>query len=60
MFSEYDKVRYKPTGETCFIVIVDEGDAGTVYGLESEDQERDDWFKWCEESDIELCAEAGA
>lgn len=59
MFSEYDKVRYKPTGEVCFIVVVDEGDAGTVYGLESEDQDKVDWFIWCEEYEIEPCVEVG-
>lgn len=54
MFEEFDKVRYKPTGEICFIIVVDDGPDGAVYGLESEDQYKDDWFRWCEEDEIEL------
>lgn len=54
MFEEFDKVRYKPTGEICFVIVVDDGPDGAVYGLESEDQYKDDWFRWCEEDEIEL------
>ena len=50
----YDKVRYIPTGEVCFVIDVDTGEDGIVYGLESEDQYEEDWFKWCEEGDMEL------
>ena len=54
MFEEHDKVIYKPTGEICFIIVVDEGEDGIIYGLESEDQYKEDWFRWCDEDDIEL------
>ena len=55
MFEEYDKVEYKPTGETCFVIVVDEDDEGDVlYGLELEDQEKRDWFRWCNENEISL------
>ena len=53
MFEEFDKVIYKPTGEPCFIVAVDDGDDGVVYGLESEDQTKANWFRWCDEDEIE-------
>lgn len=54
MFKEYDKVRFKPTGEVCFVIVVDEEADDVIYGLESEDQEKEDWFRWCKEDDLEL------
>ena len=53
MFEEHDKVRHKPTGEICFTIVIDEGDEGVVYGLESGDQCRKDRFIWCDEDNIE-------
>lgn len=53
MFSEFDTVRLKQTGETYFVIVIDEGPEGVIYGLELEDQERDDWFRWCTEDELE-------
>ena len=58
MFSEYDLVRFKPTGETYIVIVIDEGgDGGVIYGIELEDQFADDWFRWCAEDELELVGE---
>ena len=53
VYSLYDKVRHIPSGKICFIIDVDEGDDGAVFGLEAEDQADTDWFYWAEEDEIE-------
>lgn len=53
MLSLFDKVMDKTTGKTCFVIDVDDhGDEGVVYGIESEDQDDSDWFRWAEESEL--------
>ena len=42
----------------CFVVDIDDhGVAGTVYGVESEDQADDDWLRWAEESELKKIPE---
>ncbi len=58
MFSIFDRVLDKVTGKPCFITDVDDhGAEGIVYGLEAEDQEDTDWFRWAEEGDLEKLPE---
>lgn len=52
MFALYDKVKYIKDSEVYFIVDIEEGHLGTVYGIEKADQKTDDWFRWAEEDDI--------
>ena len=54
MIDLYDKVFHKPSGKECFVIHVDEGDEGTVYGLEAADQDDSDWFYWAEEDELVL------
>ena len=45
MFRLYDRVLDTVTGKPCFVVDIDDhGVAGTVYGVESEDQADDDLY----------------
>lgn len=53
MLKEYDRVLDKVTGKTCFVIIVDGDEGDVVYGVESEDQGDDDWFRWAEACDLE-------
>ena len=53
MFELYDRVLHKPSGKACFVIDVDEGDDGAIYGVEAADQEDADWFYWAEEHELE-------
>ena len=58
MFQLYDRVLDTVTGKPCFIIDIDDhGVAGIVYGVESEDQADDDWFRWAEESELKKIPE---
>ena len=53
MLELFDKARDVKTGKTCFVIDVDDhGADGVVYGIESEDQDDADWFRWAEESEL--------
>ena len=52
MYSLYDRVLDNKTGKPCFIIDVDDGPDGTIYGLEAEDQDDDDWFRWAREYEL--------
>lgn len=53
MLELFNKVRDVKTGKVCFVIDVDDhGADGVVYGIESEDQDDADWFRWAEESEL--------
>ena len=52
MYSLYDRVLDKTTRKPCFVIDVDDGPDGTIYGLEAEDQDDDDWFRWAGENEL--------
>lgn len=61
MYKLYDRVIDVVTGKPCFVIDVDDhGAAGVVYGLESEDQEDEDWFRWASEDELRKLPEDGA
>ncbi len=58
MYELFDRVLDKVTGKPCFVIDVDDhGVDGVVYGLEAEDQEDPDWFRWAEECELEKLPE---
>lgn len=60
MFRLYDRVLDKVTGKPCFVIDVDDhGAEGVVYGLEVEDQDDPDWFRWAEDDELEKLPEHG-
>lgn len=58
MFDLYDRVLHKPSGKPCFIIDIDEGIdpdtglQGSIYGIEAENQDDNDWFYWAEENEL--------
>ena len=59
MFSLFDRVLDKKTGKPCFVIDVDDRypEKGVIYGLEAEDQDDPDWFRWADERDLEKLSE---
>lgn len=58
MFKLFDRVFDTVSGKPCFIIDVDDhGPEGVVYGLEVEDQNDQDWFRWAEEFEIKKLPE---
>ena len=62
MLELYDLVRYKKDGKLYFII--DEDDDGgtqpTLYTLELEDQNEDDWMKFAKADEIEFVSKIGS
>lgn len=53
MYELYDRVLDTVTGKPCFVIDVDDhGMEGVVYGLEAEDQEDPNRFRWAEEEEL--------
>ncbi len=53
MYRLYDRVLDTVTGKPCFIIDVDDhGEKGVIYGLEVEDQDDPDWFRWAKDPEL--------
>lgn len=52
MYKLHDRVLDTKSGKECFIIVVDGEDGDFVYGVESEDQDDPDWFRWAEEDEL--------
>ena len=58
MYQLYDRVFDMVAGKPCFIIDVDDhGPDGVIYGVEAEDQDDDDWFRWAEELELKKIPE---
>lgn len=62
MFKLYDRVFDITTKKACFIIDIDDNDGQAleseiIYGLESEDQDDTNWFRWAESSEIKKLPE---
>ena len=58
MFELFDRVLDKTSGKPCFVIDVDDhGADGVIYGLEVEDQQDQDWFRWAREGELEKLPE---
>ena len=58
MFELYDRVFDIVTGKPSFVIDVDDhGEEGVVYGLEVEDQNDPNWFRWAEEAELKKLPE---
>lgn len=58
MFELFDYVFDTVSGKPCFVIDIDDhGSEGVVYGLEAEDQNDQDWFRWAEDHEIKKLPE---
>lgn len=58
MYELYDRVFDTVTGKPSFVIDVDDhGEDGVVYGVEVENQDDADWFRWAEESELKKLPE---